>query len=73
MGDYMKYLESKPGVASGHPVIKGTRLRIAHILKMRLDGVSVEEMHEWYPWVSSAQFRGAINEAVQQFDHPAHA
>ncbi|MGW1713246.1 DUF433 domain-containing protein [Streptomyces sp. NPDC002156] len=69
----MKYIESKSGVASGHPVIKGTRIRVAHILKLRLDGLSLEDMHAWYPWVPATHLRGAIDEALQHIDRPIHA
>lgn len=68
----MKYLESNPQIASGHFVIKGTRIRIAHVLRLIVEGVSIEEIHkEWYSWVPVSMLRGAVNEAIKQVENKA--
>ncbi|MFI9237636.1 DUF433 domain-containing protein [Streptomyces sp. NPDC053079] len=55
----MKYIGSKPQVASEHPVIRGIQIRVAHVLSLRLEGASFEEIHGWYPWISLNTLRGA--------------
>ncbi len=68
----MKYLESNPQIASGHLVIKGTRIRIAHVLRLITEGVSVEKIHkEWYSWIPVSVLRGAVNEAIKQVENKA--
>lgn len=69
----MKYLESKPNVASGHLVIKGTRIRIALILNFLKQGTTLQELHEWYPWISQKNLSGAIDEAIEAVSQLAHA
>lgn len=70
----MKYLDFNPEIASGHLVIKGTRIRVAHVLKLMLEGQAIEEIHsEWYPWLSLSKLKGAVEEAISQISVPLHA
>ncbi|MEU9573735.1 DUF433 domain-containing protein [Streptomyces massasporeus] len=69
----MKYLESKPGIASGDFVIKGTRIRITQFIQFMKDGISVDQLHEWYPWVSKQRISGALDEASDIINKAAHA
>ena len=67
----MKYLEARPDRASGALTIKGTRIRVAHLLKLVVSGMSYQQIHaEWYPHLSVATLRGAVEEAIVQLSEP---
>jgi uncharacterized protein (DUF433 family) len=70
----MKYLESRPDRASGALTIKGTRIRVAHLLKLVVAGMSYKQIRtEWYPYLSVSTLRGAVEEAIAQLSAPSHA
>jgi uncharacterized protein (DUF433 family) len=61
----MIYIESKPGIANGELVIKGTRIRITQVVRMLLSGRTIENIHtESWPWLSKRKLRGAVKEAL---------
>lgn len=69
-----KYLESRPDRASGELTIKGTRIRVAHLLKLMVSGMSYKQIQiEWYPHLSVATLRSAVEEAIAHLSLPAHA
>lgn len=56
-----RYIESKPGVVGGEPVIKGTRVPVRSIvLKYRL-GYSAEEIVQAVPHISLAEVFEALS------------
>lgn len=56
-----RYIESKPGVCGGEPVIKGTRVPVRSIvLKWRL-GYAPEEMVQAIPHITLAQVFEALS------------
>jgi uncharacterized protein (DUF433 family) len=66
-----KYLESMPDRASGALTVTGTRIRVAHLLKLVTSGMSYEQIHtEWYPHLSVATLRGAVEEAITHLSLP---
>ena len=70
----MKYLESRSDIAQGELIIKGTRIRIAQFLQFLKEGASLQQIHEWYPWISVKKLSGAIDEAISLIsNHPANA
>ena len=70
----MKYLESRPERASGELTIKGTRIRVAQVINMLANGFTIEQLHtEWFPHLSTATLRGAVEEATQYLNAQAHA
>ncbi len=70
----MKYLESKSGIAQGELIIKGTRIRITQVMRMLLDGLTIERIHkEWWPWLSERKIKGAVEEAIECFEMRRHA
>jgi uncharacterized protein (DUF433 family) len=70
----MKYLEAQPERASGALTIKGTRIRVAHLLKLVVSGMSYQQIQaEWYPHLSVATLRGAVEEAISHLSAPSHA
>jgi uncharacterized protein (DUF433 family) len=70
----MKYLDSRPERASGALTIRGTRIRVAHVLKLVVAGMSYEQVQtEWYPQLSVSTLRGAVEEAIAHLSFPSHA
>ena len=47
--DYKDYIESNANVMLGKPVVKGTRITVALILKKLSEGASSEEILSAYP------------------------
>lgn len=56
-----RYIESKPGVVGGEPVIKGTRVSVRTIVLAWRRGIAPEEMPEHYPTVRLAQVFEALS------------
>jgi uncharacterized protein (DUF433 family) len=56
-----RYIESKPDVVGGEPVIKGTRIPVRTIALAWRRGVSPEEMPEHYPGLTVAQVFEALS------------
>ena len=70
----MKYLEAKKDRASGELTIKGTRIRIAQVITMLANGFTIEQLqNEWFPHLSVATIRGAVEEAAQLLGQNPHA
>ena len=69
-----KYLESRPERASGALTSTGTRIRVAHLFKLVTSGMSYQQLQtEWYPQLSVATLRGAVEEARAHHSLPATA
>jgi uncharacterized protein (DUF433 family) len=68
-----KYIESKPNILGGTPVITGTRIPIARVLFLLKDGYTVEAIHEDYPYVDIKTLKGAIDEAIAIVSHKKDA
>ncbi len=47
--DWREYIEQRPDVMTGKPVIKGTRLTVELILERLGDGWSAQDLLEAYP------------------------
>jgi uncharacterized protein (DUF433 family) len=47
--DYKKYIESNSEILLGKPVIKGTRISVALILKKLSEGATAEDLVKAYP------------------------
>ena len=60
-----KYIVSTPGIMSGDPVIKGTRIPISRIVYLLSQGYTVQALHEDYPWVKIEVLKGVIDEIVE--------
>ena len=57
---YTDYIESNAGVMLGKPVIKGTRITVALILKKLSEGATQQQLLTAYPGLP----RAAINAAL---------
>jgi uncharacterized protein (DUF433 family) len=57
---YTDYIESNAGIMLGKPVIKGTRITVALILKKLSEGATLQQLLGSYPGLSE----GAVNAAL---------
>ena len=67
------YITTNPNIMGGLPCIVGTRIPVTTILYRLRDGHSLVDIHDMYPWVDMKTLKGAIEEAIERIDAPAHA
>jgi uncharacterized protein (DUF433 family) len=73
--DWQDYIHSVPGILSGKPVIKGTRISVEFILRLLAGGWSEAQILENYEGISPEALRsifayaaeGMTEEKVYQF------
>jgi len=58
--DWRQYIEQKPGVMLGKPVIKGTRLTVEQIISDLSDGATESEVLAAYPNLRPEHIRAAL-------------
>ena len=58
--DYKDYIESHANVMLGKPVVKGTRITVALILKKLSEGATSEELIEAYPNLTFASISAVL-------------
>jgi uncharacterized protein (DUF433 family) len=61
--EYRDYIESRPDVMLGKPVIKGTRITIELILKKLSEGATVQQLILAYPSLQQEAILAAISYA----------
>ena len=67
-------IEVKPGVMTGKPVIKGTRLTVELVLRELGHGTTVDELVELYPRLASEDVKAALAYAADVLSYkPAAA
>jgi uncharacterized protein (DUF433 family) len=54
-------VESRPGIMSGVPVFKGTRVPVASLFENLDDGAKAEEFVEWFPAVKLEQVHAVLS------------
>lgn len=57
---YTDYIESNAGVMLGKPVVKGTRITVALILKKLSEGATQQQLLAAYHGLSSAAINAAL-------------
>lgn len=57
---YTDYIESNAGVMLGKPVIKGTRITVALILKKLSEGTTQKQLLAAYPSLSEAAINAVL-------------
>ncbi|TDW99273.1 DUF433 domain-containing protein [Dinghuibacter silviterrae] len=57
---YTDFIESNADVMLGKPVIKGTRITVALILKKLSEGATMQQMIAGYPSLSEAAINAAL-------------
>lgn len=58
-----------PGVMSGKPVIRGTRLTVQFIIGLLAEGFSVDEIIEEYEGISEMDVKACLLYASKSMDH----
>lgn len=58
--NYTKYIESRPDIMLGKPVIKGTRITVELIIQKLSEGASREELMEAYPSLTAENILAAL-------------
>ena len=61
--EYRDYIESRPDVMLGKPVIKGTRITIELILKKLSEGATIQQLILAYPSLQQEAILAAISYA----------
>lgn len=61
--DYSNIIIANPGVMLGKPVIKGTRLTVALLLRKLSEGASFEALLEMYPQLTKEDIYAALQYA----------
>ena len=59
--EYTKKIISNPDVMLGKPIIKGTRITVELILRKMSEGMTIEELLESYPQLTSEDIFAAIS------------
>ncbi|MFO7961401.1 MAG: DUF433 domain-containing protein [Nitriliruptoraceae bacterium] len=57
-----------PQITGGVPCIRGTRIRVAMIVRMVADGTTSDELLEEYPQLTADDIREALRFAVTHVD-----
>lgn len=68
----MKYITATPGIMSGKPVIKGTRVPVSRILFLLKQGYTLEAIHDDYPHITMQTLSGAIDEIIDFINKAIH-
>jgi uncharacterized protein (DUF433 family) len=63
-------IEQVPGKVSGRPVVRGTRIMPDPIVNSYELGDTIEEIHEGFPTLSTAQIKRLIDYAHDQRQQP---
>ena len=58
--DFQQFIERRPQVCGGEPVVKGTRVTLRTILASLVEGASAEEIVADFPTVSREAVRAVI-------------
>ena len=58
--DYTHFIESNPDILLGKPVIKGTRISVALILKKLSEGASIQDLIEAYPSLTHESIKAVL-------------
>ena len=63
------YVEAKPDVMLGKPVIRGTRITVELVMRKLSEGATVEAILEAYPHLTRAGVLGALDYAYRVVTH----
>ena len=63
------YVEAKPDVMLGKPVIRGTRITVELVMRRVSQGATVETLLEDYPHLTRAGVLGALDYAYRVVTH----
>lgn len=63
-----EWVTSSPGVLGGKPVIRGTRISVAFVLKLLSSGWSIEQILQNYPHLTKEGILSALEYASDILD-----
>jgi len=66
MVDYHEYIVIRPGVRSGKPCVKGTRITVHDVLEYMAGGMSVPEILNDFPQLSEESVRACFAYAADR-------
>ena len=66
--NYTKYIESRPDIMLGKPVIKGTRITVKLIIQKLSEGATHEELIKAYPSLTTKNIFIALAYASHKID-----
>lgn len=61
----MTWIVADPDHLGGKPRVRGTRISVAHLLEMFASGMTIQEIVEAYPSLSSEAIKGVFNEIAK--------
>jgi uncharacterized protein (DUF433 family) len=67
--DTERWIVHDPGICSGKPTLKGTRIRVADVLHLLAGGDSAETILQDYPSLQRAHIDAALGYAAMAIDH----
>lgn len=67
--DLLARIDVDPDVMMGKPVIRGTRLPVELVIDKLAHGVTIEELKEDYPFLSTDDVRAAMLYASKSLKH----
>lgn len=63
--DWRDHIHSDPGILSGKPVVRGTRLSVDFLLKLLANGWSEEQIFDSYPNLTRDSLRAVFAFAAE--------
>ncbi len=63
--DWREHIHSDPGILSGKPVVKGTRLSVDFLLELLANGWSEEQLLDSYPGLDRDSLRAVFAFAAE--------
>jgi uncharacterized protein (DUF433 family) len=67
--NYKDYIQRKPDILLGKPVIKGTRISVELIMRKLAEGYTVEDLLKSYPHLSKEQIQAVFEYAADMIAH----
>ena len=64
-----KRITIEEGKCSGHPCLRGMRIRVSDVLQMLASGASHEEILRDYPYLEEDDILASLEFAAHQVDH----
>jgi len=66
MIDYKEYISIDPNIRFGKPCVTGTRISVYDVLSWLASGMSIEEIKEDFPEISTTQIQACLGYAADK-------
>jgi uncharacterized protein (DUF433 family) len=70
MSDLLSRISIRPEQCSGHPCIRGMRIRVSDVLELLAGGMTAEEILADYPYLEPDDIRACLAYAAREVNHP---